>query len=206
MTHTLHRQGNLKNDFVVMAHPATGINTKGSAEKVKLFIQLAGDFNPVNCGVPKAGNSISKMDEIASNTFDGCVGHVVFDCAENVIGFLKALKKENIGISIVVTGLFNDVNSCCREAALTPHTVNMSLGVYGKEEKLPAQEVLPITTMCGHAMVTEKQVNRAIKKIKEGKFSSHEAAEELAKPCVCGIFNIKRAASLLDILVKANES
>jgi len=37
-----------------------------------------------------------------------------------------------------------------------------------------------------------------ISDIKDGRRTVQEAAEELAKPCQCGIFNPKRAAAMLD--------
>ena len=72
-----------------------------------------------------------------------------------------------------------------------------SLGVWGKTELLPSKEVLEITTMCGHAMVAANWVEKMIEDIKKGKTTPEKAAEKLAKPCECGIFNPTRAAELL---------
>ena len=38
------------------------------------------------------------------------------------------------------------------------------------------------------------------KLVKEGKISLEKAAEKLTAPCVCGIFNTKRASQILENL------
>lgn len=46
--------------------------------------------------------------------------------------------------------------------------------------------------MCGHAMVPFNLVRRMAKAVQKGSLSLEKATEELARPCVCGIFNTKR--------------
>jgi len=48
-------------------------------------------------------------------------------------------------------GLMEEIFQCCRKAGLNPHSVDYSLGVHGRIEKLPSEEILEVTTMCGHA-------------------------------------------------------
>lgn len=38
---------------------------------------------------------------------------------------------------------------------MKPHTVNYSLGVFGKKELLADSDSLAITTMCGHHMIPD---------------------------------------------------
>ena len=59
MTHSLHRRGNyedLKDDFVVLGCPATGVNKKGSAPKTRKFLSICYKHGPVNLGDMKTGN------------------------------------------------------------------------------------------------------------------------------------------------------
>ncbi len=63
---------------------------------------------------------------------------------------------------------------------------------------LPEEPVLGITTMCGHGMVAANLVREMAQQVKKGRKTLQEAGIELAKPCQCGIFNPKRAESLLE--------
>jgi hypothetical protein len=47
-------------------------------------------------------------------------------------------------------------------------------------------------------MISFNLVKKAVEDIKEGRISAEEAACELAKPCVCGVFNPARAKRLLE--------
>jgi len=51
--------------------------------------------------------------------------------------------------------------------------------------------------MCGHHCISPQSVENYVNLIKKGKISVERAAEKLAKPCVCGIFNPKRAERIL---------
>ena len=78
-----------------------------------------------------------------------------------------------------------------------PHTINYSLGVFGKKELLSEDRVLAITTMCGHHMVPDGLVARLNREAGEGGVIPKEAAQKMAAMCPCGIFNQQRAAKLL---------
>ncbi|MFA5027737.1 MAG: hypothetical protein WC713_07645, partial [Candidatus Methylomirabilota bacterium] len=90
---------------------------------------------------------------------------------------------------------------CCATAGLSPHTAAVSLGVWGKTQRLPERKKLDLHTMCGHAMVPLALIDSVIAKITRKQLSVEQAAVELAKPCVCGVFNPTRAAELLRRLI-----
>jgi hypothetical protein len=53
MTNTLHRYGSadsFKDDYIVFAIPARGINDQGAVEKERRFLEIARKYNPVNMG------------------------------------------------------------------------------------------------------------------------------------------------------------
>ena len=53
MTNTLHRYGapeTLKDDYIVFAMAARGINDEGSVEKFKTFLEIARKHGPINLG------------------------------------------------------------------------------------------------------------------------------------------------------------
>lgn len=206
MTHTLHRLGTdeniLKQDFVLLAMPSKDINHVGSAPKLRRFFEIALEAGAIKIGDCRSGNEYHQggVDKILENVEDRAVIHAVFKDREAVISALKQLKKEDLGMSIVVSGLFNEVDTICQCADLKPHTINQSLGRWGRKDKLPQTEVVEIHTMCGHGMVSVNLINKAIDRIKTGKTTPEKAAEHLFKPCMCGIFNPHRAALLLKSL------
>lgn len=208
MSHTLHREGSIESlskDFVVLAMPRQGY-TEGSGEKLRAFMDLAQKHNPVNLGNSKAGNIFNLPNgyaDVRSRTKDGGICHAVLKSPEDVQNFLVDLKEADLGLSIVVSGLFETVGECCHKAGLNPHSVNMSLGIFGKTEKLVPDAEREVTTMCGHGMVTGDLVLGMVNRIKKGAITPHKASEELCALCVCGIFNVERCAELLLKMSKA---
>lgn len=206
MTHTLHREGtpeNLKDDFVVIIRPERGINSEGSAEKLRAILRIFKDNNAVNIGnVVGTGNipgniyclALEKIDEALK---DGDAIYGVFAKKSDVINFLRDIVAKDFGISVVVQGLYDDVADCCHQVGLKVHTTNHSLGVWGKTQKLPPKEIRELTTMCGHGMVPASLVKDVLDDIRAGRLSIHEGALKLTKPCGCGIFNPVRAEKLL---------
>ena len=206
MSHTLHREGSkegLARDFVVLAMPVQG-HTEGSGEKLRRFMDISRKYHPVNNGNSKAGNIYMEggYERLRAETRDGGICHAVFTSPEDLAGFLSELKQEDMGISIVVSGLMDVVGECCHRVGLHPHTVNMSLGIYGRREKLVPDDVREVTTMCGHGMVTGDLVMSMVKRIQSGHLTPEEASKELAALCVCGIYNTERSAELLDRMAK----
>lgn len=207
MSHTLHREGtpeNLKNDFVVMIHPAQGHNVELAKPAAIKFLELAEKHGASNIGVSKAGNyghNNYDIEKMKANVPDwGAVGMAVFNDAPTVIAFLRDLKAADVGISTVVTGIFDTVKECAHLAGLEPHTVNMSYGIYGKTEYLADKNVREVSTMCGHGFVTAALVLDMVDQVKSGRKTSAQAAEALDVFCHCGIFNKVRAAQLIDIM------
>jgi hypothetical protein len=98
---------------------------------------------------------------------------------------------------VVVSGIFEIVDKCLEEAGLKHHTANFSLGIWGKTEKLPGNDILEVTTMCGHGLISPNLVTAMVKEIKAGTKTTEEAAKTLTPNCTCGIFNPVRAAELL---------
>jgi hypothetical protein len=203
MTHSLHRQGtpeNLQNDYVVFAMSAKGYNEVGSAAKMREFLRIVRRHGPVNMGDMKTGNWFQvEPEKIEADVQDTSIVHVVFNDIDTVAVVLKELQEADLGLSVVVSGLLGSVRETCRKLGMTPapHTVEHSLGVWGKVELLPGEKVLKVSTMCGHGMVAFGLIKEAVADVKGGRSTPEEAARRLAEPCVCGIFNPVRAAELL---------
>jgi hypothetical protein len=128
----------------------------------------------------------------------------VYTDVEDVVDLITELKgdwlarnRDNASpISVVLSGLFDDVRRCCQRTETQEHTFLHSLGFFGKVENLPSREELEIITMCGHGLVSANRVRDLVGKIKEG-LPVHEAADRIARPCVCGIVNRKRTGEVL---------
>ncbi len=208
MTHTLHRLGTdeelLKRDFVILVMPSKDINHVGSGPKLRRFFEIALESGAIKIGDCRKGNEYHQggVDQLLKNVEDRAVIHAVFKDRDAVVRCLKALKEADLGLSVVVSGLFDEVGKCCKESELTPHTINQSLGRWGNTDKLPETGIVEINTMCGHGMVSVNLIRKAVDRIKAGKWTPEKAAETLFKPCMCGIFNPFRAAKILEQLAK----
>ncbi len=205
MTHSLHRRGDRESlglDYVVFTMSAKGINEAGSGDKMKDFFDILLRYQPVNYGDMVTGNSYVKSpEEIRSNIGDTSIVHGVFTESETVAKILQELKEANLGMSVVVTGIHDETEACCQKSGLEKHTIEHSLGVFGRLRVLPSDEILQLTTMCGHGMVPANLVERMVMEIKRGKKTFREGALELTRPCHCGIYNPVRAERLLRGLV-----
>ncbi|MFH1016065.1 MAG: hypothetical protein V1771_03595 [Chloroflexota bacterium] len=201
MTHTLHRVGtkqNLADDYTFVILPAQGINSEGSDSKLRQYLHIALRHNPNNIGSDSStegGWYTHTTEQIIRN----CHGeaHAVFSDKKDVIAFLKEVKKANLDMSVVLSGLLDEVNEICKQVGLTRHTVNFSLSYRGKVSKLPSREILEVTTMCGHHMISPNLVKVIVEDIKKGRKKVADGAKEIAKPCTCGCFNVVRAEKLL---------
>ncbi|MEX2725047.1 MAG: hypothetical protein Q6366_015330 [Candidatus Freyarchaeota archaeon] len=189
MTHTLHRLGDedsLKKDYVVVAIYAHGINDNQPDSRGKL-LRIA--------EILKAQRPANMINELLWN-FTPAI-QAVYDDRNSFKTVLSLLKNEDLGISITVSGLLSEVKEIAEELGLKLHTVNLSLGVFGKKELLPSEKILEITSMCGHHCVSPNLVKNLMQQVMRNKITPEEAAEELSKPCICGVFNKAKAANLI---------
>jgi len=207
MTHSLHRRGtaeSLSEDYVLIMLRAIGINDSDYLPKVQEFLRIALRHGPVNIGSEMKGSLYEYQPEeiIADAKGDS---HVVFDNPRAVTEFLKELKETDLGLSVVVSGIFKNIDECLEKAGLKHHTANFSLGIWGNTEKLPGDDILEVTTMCGHGLIATNLVRAMVKEIKASTKTPEEAAKTLTPNCTCGIFNPARAAKLLSAMA-AKES
>jgi hypothetical protein len=186
VTHSNHRQGtreNLKNDWVMLSLPYRGPPV--IMEKVEKYNEICRRHHPINPDRPRAWYIW------------------VFDDRDNMQAALKELADAELGLSVVVSGLFDEVAECCRTAGTRAHTVNHSLGFWGRTEKLPPREMLAITTMCGHGLVAPSLVWHLADRIRRDDVSPAAACQEMRNMCICDIFNHVRAEELMGQLVEA---
>ena len=207
MSHTLHRlAGNdgLQDDYVILVMAASAYNKdETTPEKYKQHLRIMLKHHPVNLGGMGIGHLCDSTPEEILAAVDEFfpelpMVHGVFATREDLVGALRDIKDADLGLSVIVTGLVDATNCCAKEAGLKRHSINYSFGIWGDTDKLPDEKIQQISSMCGHAMISFNLVKKAVEDIKAGKISAEKAACELAKPCVCGIFNPARAKRLLE--------
>ena len=188
MTHTLHRQGtadNLENDYLIIGLP--NVQLPDFRGKMERFYEICLKHGPVN-----------HKSSVAWRIY-------VFGSKEKVTSVLKDMIDAQLGLSIVVSGLYDQVEDCCHGVGIKPHTINYSLGFWGNKDKLPLKNILEITTMCGHGLISPNLVSDMAEKVAKG-LPVADATEEIAKCCVCDIVNGKRCKQLLNKIAEDIES
>ncbi|UCD85510.1 MAG: hypothetical protein JSU92_04790 [Deltaproteobacteria bacterium] len=123
---------------------------------------------------------------------------------QNTVNLVKEIKgewlttnqQEGYPISIVLSGLFDDIHQCCRDTGVREHTYLHSLGSFGRTGSLPAEDELELITMCGHGLIAPSRVQHLVEKVRKREITPMGAAEDITKPCVCGIANRKRAEEI----------
>ncbi|MFC1958074.1 hypothetical protein ACFLVQ_00715 [Chloroflexota bacterium] len=212
MTHTNHRQGtvtSLKGDWVVQMRAARGINNQGAYLKLKKFLELSLKYSPVNASMATVGSALDlgweKLIDGAGNAEKATWAHIVFDDMGNMAKFLKEVVREDMGLSVIISGLHDETERMCRDTGIKRHTVQHSLGVWGKTDMLPHPKILEVTTMCGHGMISFNMVRRMAQEVRSGKISLEQAANELGRPCSCGVFNTTRTKALIQEYIAETE-
>jgi hypothetical protein len=221
MTNTLHRFGDAESfydDYVIFAIPAKGYknsNDQDTLAKLRRFLTIAIEFKPVNLGDARHGGalrpsrSLSPLNHWQRDTaldyqavLDG-LDHpttcaAVFDNRVAAEDFVKRIKEEDLGLSVNISTSLDGAEQCCNHACIPRHSVGYSLGFEGEIEKLPNSQVLMLSTMCGHGMISHSLAKKMIDFVKEGRRTPQNAASLLTRFCSCGVFNPARAVRILE--------
>lgn len=201
MTHSLHRSGAIesqKKDFNWFMYQTKGVNDIGIKDKALEFIAAAEAVGSENWGDVKSGPLTKySAEEIKSKLSDKSRIRGVFTQRNQVVNFLQRIKEKDLGMSVVITGVLSEVLPACVEADVTPHSINYSLGVWGRKDLLPDETTLSITTMCGHHMIPPKFVQHIMQRVEKGRLTPDQGAKKLADFCYCGIFNPVRCADII---------
>lgn len=220
MTNTLHRFGKpeeLKDDYIVFTLTCPGANDIGSLEKAREFLKIALKYGPVNfTGESQNGpvfrpeknlnlfrlylrgrKEILSPELVMDEMEPPGRASVVFDNKQAFEEFLKEIKEIDSGLSVNVSSLVEDFKEISRRTGIIPHSINYSLGFRGNLYRLPDQQVLALTTMCGHGLIANSFAKKMIDRVKEKRLTPEKAARYMAKLCVCGAFNTSRAERIL---------
>ena len=204
MTNTLHRQGtpeSLKNDYVIFAHTAKGVNQAGSSSKLQEFMRICLGYHPVNMGSSRLGMMLDEnvdIQKLIASLGDGSQAIAVFTELDTLRKVVEDLARADLGLSINISGLLAGAQECCRKAGIERHSVEQSLGFWGAKDRLPERPILEFNTMCGHGMVSFNLIRKMIEYVKLRRLTPRGAANIMGKCCACGAFNPARAEILLE--------
>jgi len=179
-----------------------GFNDQGAGEKLKEIYRLVASTSPDNLADDNLGGRFTGYTDaqILDHMGDKAYIGAAYRDGTRLKAALEKIKAADLGMSVVVTGNHDAVFQILKDIGLKPHTVNMSLGYFGKKDKVPAEEILAISTMCGHGMVPKQRIKNMSEEVKNRQCSAGEGGEKLASACTCGIFNPKLAAEILESL------
>ena len=218
MTNTLHRYGNsdsFYDDYLIFASPSSGKNEVGSVPKLKAFLEMALPFNPVNIGDPVHGGALRPSRDLTTIAnwrrdmtpdFRAVIDGInepasvvaIFNNREAAAQFLKMVVQADLGLSVNISASVEGAEQCCQAAGISRHSVGYSLGFEGAVEKLPNTQLLMLTTMCGHGMISASLAKKMIDWVKEGRRTPEQAVTYMTRFCSCGVFNPLRAKRILE--------
>ena len=218
MTNTLHRYGDaasFDDDFVIFAIPAKGSPQPNALANLRRFLEIAVEYNPVNLGDARNGGALRPARNLTpfahwtrsdKPDFQAVVQGLsapttcaaVFDNRVAAQDFLARIRKEDFGLSVNVSTSIDNAEECCAHAGIKRHSLGYSLGFEGATEKLPQSQVLLLSTMCGHGMISHSLAKKMIDFVKEGRKTPQEAAAVLTRFCSCGVFNPSRAVRVIE--------
>ena len=226
MTNTLHRysahyapdhEGDVPpvtDDWIVFAMATKGLNDDDLVARYRRFLELALRHEPVNIGDATHGGWLRPQRDLrptshwrrdrrpdAETVLRGIDGPTtvaaVFDRFEKMRAFVEDLAKADLGVSVNIAAPMDGAHRCCKEAGIHRHSVEYSLGFRGRLDKLPDARTLELSSMCGHGMVSAAFARKMLDWVKEDRRTPEEAAATMARFCSCGVFNVHRAARLL---------
>jgi len=211
MTHSNHRRGSrdsLMGDWVILVRGDTG----GQPDKMKEIINIFSSHNPIGVIKRRSLPALRYMrnwkegvglKELVEDPDPPIYAAGVYEEKSDVEGVIRALADAELGLSIVVSGVFEEVFDICKKVGTGPHTVNLSMETIGRTELLPDDDILDVITMCGHSLVGEHLVRHLIDRVRKGWMTAEEAGLELGKQCVCNYFNQVRATKIIEKYVEA---
>ncbi len=172
-------------------------------------------FNPVNIGDPVHGGALRPSRDLTTIAnwkrdmtpdFRAVIDGInepasvvaIFNNQEAAAQFLKRVVEADLGLSVNISASVEGAERCCQAAGIARHSVGYSLGFEGAVEKLPNTQLLKLTTMCGHGMISASLAKKMIDWVKEGRRTPEQAVTYMARFCSCGVFNPLRAKRILE--------
>ncbi len=124
MTHTLNRTGLSEEgsgEEIVVLCMVHYKNKEKSVDAMTELVRTLLKYNPQNfIGLPLGLSRETVLTLIPR----GGIATAVFTDKDTVGKLVREIKSKNLGISVVLSGLFTDVRDICESAGLKEHTTN----------------------------------------------------------------------------------
>ncbi len=217
MTNTLHRYGkseSFRDDFILFCIPSPGKNDRGAVEKQKRFLRICARHEPVNMGNGNRGSfkperhldPRSHWRRDLKPDWEGVIAEVakpgtvaaVFDSEKKARACLREVVAADLGLSVNLSTSVCGAKAVAEDCDIRRHSVEYSLGFRDPHDHLPNSQVLELSTMCGHGMVSFNMARKMLDMVREGRRTPEQAVATLARFCPCGVYNPARARRLLE--------
>lgn len=221
MTNTLHRFGNRQsfdNDIIISAIPSIGNNDEDCIPRLKEFLRICTKHNPVNMGngihcalAPEHDLKPSahwkrkaefRWTEVIDGVFRPGTVSAVFSNQADAEACLKDIIEADFGLSVNISTSIANAKLVAEKSGLKRHSVEYALEINDPHKLLPDSQVLSLSTMCGHGLVSNNLAKKMIEMVREGRRTPEDAANTLTRFCSCGIFNPERAKCIFNDSIK----
>ena len=217
MTNTLHRYGSAESfcdDYIIFAIPSKGKNDEDCIPKLKQFLRICAKHNPCNMGNGNRSGIAPQKDlsptahwnrdttpdwetVIEGVSKPGTVS-AVFASEEQAKACLEEVIAADFGISVNMSTSVENARNVAGMCGIKRHSVEYALRFNDPHDHLPNAQVLELSTMCGHGMVSFNMARKMLDMVREGRRTPKQAVTTLVRLCPCGVYNPDRALRLLN--------
>lgn len=217
MTNTLHRYGHsesFRDDYIIFAIPSKGKNDENCIPKLKAFLRICAKYNPGNMGNGNRGSIAPEKslgptahwkrdakpdwEKVIEGVNKPGTVSAVFASAEQAHACLKEVVAADFGISVNMSTSVENARQAAETCGIKRHSVEYALAFHDPHDHLPNSQILGLSTMCGHGMVSFNMARKMLDMVREGRRTSEQAATTLMRLCPCGVYNPDRAKRLIE--------
>ncbi|MBR9997613.1 MAG: hypothetical protein KFF73_01520 [Cyclobacteriaceae bacterium] len=217
MTNTLHRYGlaqSFRDDYIIFAIPSRGINDEGCIPKLKEFLRICIKHDPANIGNGNRGSLAPEKnlgpaahwerkdsyewEEVIEGVEKPGTVSAVFTSEESAAACFRDIVAADLGLSVNISTSVENAKQVGKSCGINRHSVEYALALNDPHDHLPNSQILALSTMCGHGMVSFNMARKMMDMVREGRRTPEQAVATLTRFCPCGIYNPERARRLLE--------
>jgi len=221
MTNTLHRFGDadsFRDDYIVFAIPSRGQNDQECIPKLQQFLRICVKHNPSNLGNGNRGslppqkdlNPAAHWNRETEPDWEKVINEVkkpgtvsaVFASYEQAVACMQEVVEADFGISVNMSTSVENAQQVAKACNIHRHSVEYALPFNDPHQHLPNSQVLALSTMCGHGMVSFNLAKKMLDMVREGRRTVEQASATLTRFCPCGVYNPDRAKRLFQEALK----
>lgn len=217
MTNTLHRYGHsdsFYDDYIIFAIPSKGKNDENCVPKLKEFLRICAKYNPSNMGNGNRGSIAPQKnlgptahwrrdtkpdwEKVIEGVSKPGTVSAVFTSEEQAHACLREVIAADFGISVNMSTSVENAKCAAESCGIKRHSVEYALAFNDPHDHLPNSQILELSTMCGHGMVSFNMARKMLDMVREGRRTTQQAVTTLTRLCPCGVYNPERARRLLE--------